>query len=181
MWHQGPTVSRAQSEGNGTHKLDSLCPVAGDEQSSFDLWQRESSCVVLEPAFWGRKLEEAGSVSPFSCFLCPVIWGKLAGVFSLLLLSKTQLLHYTGAFGGALVQLIACFPLCLNGTPCSLRVQGVSPVAWERGCCLQNFQRLCQSLHKQLKIPRDLSAVFRQIISDSGSPSVSEITKWWWL
>lgn len=85
-------------------------------------WVAARSCPASVICLLGRRAGEGSASLVFACFLCPVMWQKLAErILALLLLSVTQSLHYTGAFWKAGVQLTCPLSLCGNRTLGSLR------------------------------------------------------------
>lgn len=97
------------------------CARWGSFQSSFNLWHRESSngsgaCLLK------RRLGGGSVIFVFACFLCPVMWKKLAGRFFLYYCCLWHN-HYIilEPFEKPVYSSIAPLPLCLNGTRCSLR------------------------------------------------------------
>lgn len=115
--------------------------------------------VVLEPAFWGGKLREG---SDHSVFLLSSHVKKVG---------RELFLYYCCWWHNCYIILepfekpvpssVAWFPLCSVECRAAWESTGFSQCPeWERGDCLPNFQRRCQSLHKQHRLPRSLIVLF---------------------
>lgn len=164
MWHQSSTVSRAQSEGNENHKLDSLAAQDRDVSSLYLICGLENQAIVLESAFWEESWGRHSFV--FACFLCPVMWRKLAGRF---FLYYCCLWHnpyiILEPFEKPVYSSIARFHCARVEHHVALGEAQDSLQCPERGVADFRICRICQNLHRQHRIPRAIGPVFMQSIN----------------
>lgn len=96
--------------------------------------------MILEPAFSGRTAGAGSVCCVFACFLCPVMWRKLAGSFSLCYCClRHNWCIILEPFEKPVYGSIAWFPLCWNGTRCSLRGQEILSSGMGEGLLSMEF------------------------------------------
>lgn len=122
----------------------------------------ENQAAFLEPAFWRGELGEA----QFTCFLCPVMWRKLAERFFLYYCCRWHNCYIIlEPFEKPVYSSVAPFPLCWIEHRVASGSTGFSPAASEKSGCPPNFQRIRQNVQRQHRIPRGRCTVFMQRIN----------------
>lgn len=154
MWHQRSSVNKTQSLGNEKSLIRFTCYARKREVSNLHMiCNTENQAAFLEPAFWRGELGEA----QFTCFLCPVMWRKLAERFFLYYCCRWHNCYIIlEPFEKPVYSSVAPFPLCWIEHHVASGSTGFSPVAWEKSGCPPNFQRIRQNAHRQHRIQRPL-------------------------